>query len=122
MTAHHILPDFDEANSSQIPAILQLINLGYTYIPRHEVDNYRDSKSQYILRDIAIKALREINPSEISDKSIDEAIFGLEKIKLDDGAFDSGILASRSSSSIGISSSKLSSRFSFIVKSSLADN
>lgn len=85
MTAHHILPDFDEANSSQIPAILQLINLGYTYIPRHEVDNYRDSKSQYILRDIAIKALREINPSEISDKSIDEAIFGLEKIKLDDG-------------------------------------
>ena len=85
MTTHHILPDFDEANSSQIPAILQLINLGYTYIPRHEVDNYRDSKSQYILRDIAIKALREINPSEISDKSIDEAIFGLEKIKLDDG-------------------------------------
>ena len=85
MTAHHILPVFDEANSSQIPAILQLINLGYTYIPRHEVDNYRDSKSQYILRDIAIKALREINPSEISDKSIDEAIFGLEKIKLDDG-------------------------------------
>lgn len=85
MTAHHILPDFDEANSSQIPAIFQLINLGYTYIPRHEVDNYRDSKSQYILRDIAIKALREINPSEISDKSIDEAIFGLEKIKLDDG-------------------------------------
>ena len=48
MTAHHILPDFDEANSSQIPAILQLINLGYAYIPRHEVDNYRDSKSQYI--------------------------------------------------------------------------
>ena len=59
--------------------------MGYAYIPRHEVDNYRDSKSQYILRDIAIKALREINPSEISDKSIDEAIFGLEKIKLDDG-------------------------------------
>ena len=85
MMTQHILPDFDEANSSQIPAILQLINLGYTYIPRHEVDNYRDSKSQYILRDIAIKALREINPSEISDKSIDEAIFGLEKIKLDDG-------------------------------------
>ena len=67
MTAHHILPDFDEANSSQIPAILQLINLGYTYIPRHEVDNYRDSKSQYILRDIAIKALRTCrNPSPMT--------------------------------------------------------
>ncbi len=43
------------------------------------------AKANIFLRDIAIKALREINPSEISDKSIDEAIFGLEKIKLDDG-------------------------------------
>lgn len=85
MTTHHILPDFDEASSSQIPAILQLTNLGYIYIPRHEVDNYRDGKSQYILRDIAKTALRDINPPEISDKSIDEAIFSLEKIKLDDG-------------------------------------
>ena len=85
MTQQHILPDFDEASSSQIPAILQLINLGYTYIPRQEVETHRDGKNQYILRDIAHQALREINPSEISDKSIDEAIFGLEKIKLDDG-------------------------------------
>ncbi len=82
---HYILPDFDEANSSQIPAILQLINLGYTYIPRHEVDTRRDGKNQYILRDIAHQAMRAINPSEISDKSIDEALFSLEKIKLDDG-------------------------------------
>lgn len=85
MTQYHILPDFDEASSSQIPAILQLTNLGYIYIPRYEVDNYRDGKSQYILRDIAKTALRDINPPEISDKSIDEAIFSLEKIKLDDG-------------------------------------
>ena len=46
MTQQHILPDFDEASSSQIPAILQLINLGYTYIPRHEVEKYRDGKNQ----------------------------------------------------------------------------
>lgn len=85
MTQNYILPDFDEASSSQIPAILQLINMGYTYIPRHEVDNYRETKSQYILKDIAHKALRNINPVEISDKSIDEALFALEKIKLDDG-------------------------------------
>ena len=45
---NYILPDFDEASSSQIPAILQLINMGYTYIPRHEVDNLRDGKNQYI--------------------------------------------------------------------------
>lgn len=40
----HELPDFDEASSSQIPALLQLINLGYDYIPRNEVNNHRESK------------------------------------------------------------------------------
>ena len=85
MTAHYILPEFDEASSSQIPALLQLINLGYTYIPRYEVEKHREGKSQYILRDIAHNALRKINAPEISDKSIDEALFALEKIKLDDG-------------------------------------
>lgn len=82
---HHILPNFDEANSSQIPAILQLINMGYTYIPRHEVEKYRESKGQYILRDIAKAALRKINDVVVSDKSIDEALFALEKVKLDNG-------------------------------------
>lgn len=85
MTTHYILPDFDEASSSQIPAILQLINLGYDYIPRNEVNNHRESKSQYILHDIAKKALRNINEDIISDKSIDEALYALEKTKLDDG-------------------------------------
>lgn len=82
---YHILPDFDEASSSQIPAILQLINMGYTYIPRHEVEKYRESKGQYILRDIAKAALRKINDAVVSDKSIDEALFALEKVKLDNG-------------------------------------
>ena len=81
----HELPDFDEASSSQIPALLQLINLGYDYIPRNEVNNHRESKSQYILHDIAKKALRDINEDIISDKSIDEALYALEKTKLDDG-------------------------------------
>lgn len=81
----HELPDFDEASSSQIPALLQLINLRYNYIPRNEVNNYRESKSQYILHDIAKKALRDINEDIISDKSIDEALYALEKTKLDDG-------------------------------------
>ena len=81
----HELPDFDEASSSQTPALLQLINLGYDYIPRNEVNNHRESKSQYILHDIAKKALREINEDIISDKSIDEALYALEKTKLDDG-------------------------------------
>ena len=81
----HEFPDFDEASSSQIPALLQLINLGYDYIPRNEVNNHRESKSQYILHDIAKKALRDINEDIISDKSIDEALYALEKTKLDDG-------------------------------------
>ncbi len=81
----YYLPNFDEANSSQIPAIIQLINLGYNYIGRHEIDKYRDSKSQYILRDIAFKAIRNINGSNISDKSIKDAIISLEKVKMDDG-------------------------------------
>lgn len=76
------LPDFDEASSSQIPAILQLSNLGYEFI----ADPRRD-KSQYILRDIAFAAMRKINKSEISDRSIQEAIVSLEKIKMDDGTF-----------------------------------
>ncbi len=85
MIQHHVLPDFDEVSSSQIPALLQLINLGYDYIPRNEVNNHRESKSQYILHDIAKKALRDINEDIISDKSIDEALYALEKTKLDDG-------------------------------------
>lgn len=81
----HELPDFDEASSSQVPALLQLINLGYDYIPRNELNNHRESKSQYILHNIAKKALRDINEDIISDKSIDEALYALEKTKLDDG-------------------------------------
>ena len=64
MTQNYILPNFDEASSSQIPAILQLINMGYTYIPRHEVDNLRDGKNQYILRDIQGNCLTPTESSE----------------------------------------------------------
>lgn len=85
MFLDYYLPDFDEASSSQIPAILQLINLGYTYIGRNVVKKYRESNGQYILRDIAFNALREINGPDISDNSIREAIINLEKTKMDDG-------------------------------------
>ena len=72
------LPDFDEASASQIPALLELVNLGYTYIPRADITATRESTSQYILRDIAFGALREINGQTISDKSIHDAIFDAE--------------------------------------------
>ena len=127
MTTQHILPDFDEASSSQIPAILQLINLGYTYIPRHEVETHRDGKNQYILRDIAHQALREINPPEISDKSIDEALFALEKIKLDDGVIKasedvfSDLLGGRAVSEI-IDGKRTSPQLKFIDWKELSNN
>lgn len=79
------LPDFDEASVSQIPAILQLVNLGYDYIPRREVARHRESNGQYVLRDIAFDALRRINDARVSDQSLVEAIADLERVKLDDG-------------------------------------
>ena len=79
------LPDFDEASVSQIPAILQLVNLGYAYIPRREIAMHRESNGQYILRDIAFDALRRINDARVSDQSLVEAIADLERVKLDDG-------------------------------------
>lgn len=79
------LPDFDEASVSQIPAVLQLVNLGYAYIPRREVAKHRESNGQYVLRDIAFDALRRINDARVSDQSLVEAIADLERVKLDDG-------------------------------------
>ena len=79
------LPDFDEASVSQIPAVLQLVNLGYDYIPRREIAKHREGNGQYILRDIAFDALRRINDARVSDQSLVEAIADLERVKLDDG-------------------------------------
>jgi len=78
MSKQFDLPDFDEASASQIPALLQLVNLGYTYIPRKEIAELRESNSQYVLRDVAFEALRKINGPEVSDKSIHDAVFEAE--------------------------------------------
>jgi len=82
------LPDFDEASSSQIPALLQLVNLGYVYLSREDVKRQRESQSQYILRTIAFDALRKINGPNISGKSIRDEIFKAEQqIELGAGVF-----------------------------------
>jgi type I restriction enzyme R subunit len=85
MSKEFELPDFDEASLSQIPALLELVNLGYTYLPRAQVATLRDGPSQYILRDIAFEALRKINAPTISDKSIRDEIFKAEQ-QIDMGA------------------------------------
>ncbi len=79
------LPDFDEAALSQIPALLELVNLGYTYLSRAKVAELRDGTSQYILREIAFAGLRKINAPAISDKSIRDEIFKAEQ-QIDMGA------------------------------------
>ena len=58
--------------------MLQLVNLGYTYIPRKKITEMRESNSQYILRKIAFDALRKINGSDVSDKSIQDVVFEAE--------------------------------------------
>lgn len=85
MNFYH-LPDLDEANSSQIPALIQLVNMGYTYLSRNDVRTLRQHNlNQYILTDIAFKALRRLNNTTISDQSIYKALSDLEKPRLDDG-------------------------------------
>jgi len=104
--APYSLPDFNEASASQIPALLELVNLGYTYIPRTNVTAMREGPSQYILRDIAFKALRLINGPNISDKSIRDTIFEAEQIDMGRGVFRASedvfslLLAGRSVSEI----------------------
>jgi type I restriction enzyme R subunit len=85
MSKEFELPDFDEASSSQIPALLELVNLGYTYISRAEVAKLREGSSQYILRTIAFDALRKINGPNVSGKSIRDEVFKAEQ-QIDMGA------------------------------------
>ena len=73
------LPDFDEASMSQIPALLELVNLGYTYLSRSKITKLRESTGQYILRGHAFDALRKINSAEVSDKSIQDSIYEAEQ-------------------------------------------
>ncbi|MDR2527181.1 MAG: HsdR family type I site-specific deoxyribonuclease [Rickettsiales bacterium] len=114
----YTLPDFDEASFSQIPALIQLINLGYIYIPRNNVNKFRNGLEQYILSSIAIEAISKINPG-ISQKSIEDALIELEKVRMDDGVYKASeyiytdILAGRAASEI-VDGKKVSPQMRFI--------
>jgi type I restriction enzyme R subunit len=82
--ADYRLPDFDEASSSQIPALLELVNMGYKYLSRSEVRSLRTSGS-YVLGDIACSALRAINEDSISSKSIRDAVHDFEQVDMSEG-------------------------------------
>ncbi len=83
--------DFDEAKQSQLPFVELLINLGYTYIPAKEVLRQRgDDTSNFILKDVAARALMNINQYEyddslhnFSDKDVHDAIDELENLQFE---------------------------------------
>ncbi|MDH3324324.1 MAG: HsdR family type I site-specific deoxyribonuclease [Candidatus Peregrinibacteria bacterium] len=82
--------NFDEARQSQLPAVELLVNMGYTYLSRAEIQRLRgDDNSKFILKDIAFESLKRINHFEhngvkypFSDKNIVDAIDELENIPL----------------------------------------
>lgn len=82
----YIKANFDEAKQSQLPFVELLLNMGYEYLSRNEVLRERgDDPSKFILKDIALKKLMEINGYErdgvwtqFSEKEVYEAIERLE--------------------------------------------
>ena len=63
------LPNFDEARQSQLPFVELLINMGYTYITKPELEKQRRSnESNFLLTDIANSALMRINSYEQDGK------------------------------------------------------
>jgi len=83
-----ITANFDEARQSQLPFVEMLVNLGYTYLPCEEVLRIRGGDtSKFILKDIAIEALMEINEYEhkgktykFSEKDVADAVDELENL------------------------------------------
>lgn len=80
---------FDEARQSQLPALELLVALGYSYIPTEEALRQRGGDTdKFILTDIAVEKLMEINGYEIngieykfSEKDVRDAVNELEHIQ-----------------------------------------
>jgi type I restriction enzyme R subunit len=81
--------NFDEAKQSQLTLVEFLINMGYSYISSEEVLRERGgSTSDFLLTDIAVQKLMEINGYEVggenykfSEKDVRDAIHELEHIQ-----------------------------------------
>lgn len=84
---------FTEDNSSQLPALKLLINLGYKYLENTEVMKLRESReTNVILTDVLRERLQEINTIKIGRKTakfeeanIERAIQKLKDIPLSEG-------------------------------------
>ena len=87
-------PSFREVNISHLPALLFLMQLGYTYLSPEKSKESRGGKTtQVLLEDVLRKQLREINSIRISssksekfsDANIEAGIRALKEISLVDG-------------------------------------
>ncbi len=66
-----IKANFDEAKQSQLPFAEMLVNMGYRYLTRYEVNQMREGNtSKVILRPIAEQKLMEINSYEKDGKKV----------------------------------------------------
>ena len=91
MSAEHALPALTEDHSSQIPAVMQLMNLGYTYLSPDEVARERGGRqSNVLLNNILEAQLRRINKVvykdeeyEFTDTAISGAIRTLKEVEYD---------------------------------------
>ncbi len=81
------LPNYDEKSTSQFSAVKQLINMGYNYLTRAEVKQMLQKQDyKYLLEEITFQAMRKINNSAVSDKSILNRIYEIQKTNFDRGS------------------------------------
>ena len=86
-------PSFLEDHISQIPAIQLLVNMGYTYVPPSEAEEWRGSKRSAVLFECVLKnQLSQINKItrkgqeyEFSEANISSAVMSLKDLPLHDG-------------------------------------
>ena len=89
---NNTLPNYDEKSTSQLSAIRQIINMGYTYLSREEVRQILHKQDyKNILEDIAFQAMRKINDDTVSDKTIHNRIYELQKINFNNGSDDASL-------------------------------
>lgn len=86
------LPNYDEKSTSQFSALRQIINMGYTYLSREEVRQILHKQDyKNILEDITFNAMRKINDDTVSDKSIRNRIYDIQKINFNNGSDDASL-------------------------------
>ena len=77
------IPPYDEINRSQLPALKDLVNMGWKYLSIEEVLKQRgDDRSNVILEEILKKQLSNINGNKFDEQGIVDAI---SKLKLKGG-------------------------------------